>query len=1232
MVSAGALTRSALLALVALLTCTSAAHADADSPVAQWHLDDAAGGLTPDSSGSGLNGELKGNAQLVSGGRFGNALSPPPGMAGAFVDVPDSATLEPFSPTLMAWVKHSGTPGNFKWIFAKGASGCSGASYGFTTGAAGGLQMTTYAGSAFLSPDAGPGIWDGQWHAIAGSYDGTLRLYVDGAEVGTGTPTPMGPLYGLQFENTNIGNYPGAAFCGFDYSFPGLIDEVRVYSRALSATEIQYLQNPAHTTPPSLPIKPIDAPPPDPEPPPAPPPAPPPPPGVERNITAPKIDTTVTPKQYHCNPGTWEGVVPGQRFGTTWVQVGLFGKARKVGNGSSYFDLPSADIGSRFYCIVEARGLSGALLRAVSPTVVLSGHTEVQPRTIGRAYGNVRVRGIDLFQTVQGNSGAQTWGFPTGGFDPLCGGGTPSSFRMFAGDCVLSDRDPAHTFYLGVPLDARKPTSALVYVDMENSAATDKTQSVEVTLSARVGGSLQGDGITKKLKDPPVTTTRWVTAAERANPHSWVRFAVPAAWMQAAAEHGQSLDLEAWARLPVGAGYGSLAECPEILVVANSSSCSDDNHFKLDRAVVRDDLPALTIKTIPLLQEPTQRGQPGQQVSDLKPPGKVLEKIARLVPGGERLSILPYSAAVQIIPEYLQLGDDGCMDATDLRVCRMNVVDLALDAWYREDKQSRGTYNILMAVHHYDGGGGALEPGWTRDGTTILESPQYIPTIVVNDGSLGRPLTAAGHEYVHALGMYHADTVLTDPVTNHKCGGNVYPQIGEPWPPDNAGRLQGVAFEARHTLATTTVETRVDTDAHPLFDLMSYCPDNDSEAWLSARNWNHAFANLSAYAARGLGRRPVPQTHAAQAGQGFVLGTATPNGGAHIFRIVPPDPDNLVPEPVPSSLVQVRALDAGGAVISETGAEVQALHGAPGALTFAAAVPPGAATVETVVGGSVQDRRERSHPPTVRLLAPLKGARVRGSLVARWTAQDPDGGTLDATVEYRAGAKAEWRTVFQGPDSGSAAIPGGFLSGSSRGQVKVTVSDGFDKAEVVSDTFRADGAAPTVAITRPDVTDDAQAGAVQLEGTAFDDRGNALRGRSLTWFAGARRLGTGERRNAVLRGGRVRLRLRAEDSLGRRTVATRTITVTPKVLELRVLRTPEHVRAGARNATVKIATTVPATLRAGGRAYRVGPRAGTVRIALPRKPARGVLRIPLKVTANGARQPPVREAFFVLRI
>jgi concanavalin A-like lectin/glucanase superfamily protein len=246
----------AVLVAIALLLAPAAALAHHSELAAQWPLDEATGGLTPDTSGHALDGTLGGYATLVPGGRFGNALDllPPE----SYLYVADSPTLESPHITVQAWVRNAGNPGSYKWIVAKGAAGCSGASYGMSTGANGGLYFIIYDGtSAYGTADAGEAIWDGQWHAVAGTYDGAnLRIYVDGAEVGTGTPNASTIQYGLQFEDFNLGSYPGIDVCGFDYMFPGEIDQVSIYRRALEAAELAELARGDEAAPPSLPTRP----------------------------------------------------------------------------------------------------------------------------------------------------------------------------------------------------------------------------------------------------------------------------------------------------------------------------------------------------------------------------------------------------------------------------------------------------------------------------------------------------------------------------------------------------------------------------------------------------------------------------------------------------------------------------------------------------------------------------------------------------------------------------------------------------------------------------------------------------------------------------------------------------------------------------------------------------------------------------------------------------------------
>lgn len=196
--------------------------------VGDWHFDENAGATAYDYSGWGNNGTINGAAW--ASGKYNPALS----LDGSNdnVVVNDSDSLKPDKVTLEAWVKRSGTPGTYKYIAGKHFSGNNG-SYNLYTGGSGGLRFYIgYSSTQWIpSPDAGAGIWDGNWHHIVGTYDGVkVRLYKDGVEVGSGTSATQSIDYNT--DKFYIGSY------GNGYYFSGLVDEVRVYSKALNGAEI----------------------------------------------------------------------------------------------------------------------------------------------------------------------------------------------------------------------------------------------------------------------------------------------------------------------------------------------------------------------------------------------------------------------------------------------------------------------------------------------------------------------------------------------------------------------------------------------------------------------------------------------------------------------------------------------------------------------------------------------------------------------------------------------------------------------------------------------------------------------------------------------------------------------------------------------------------------------------------------------------------------------------------
>lgn len=185
----------------------------------------------------GLNNATDHGAVFVAG-RVGRAFGFGPHDLTPYVEAPGSLSLQPAAVTVMAWVRNQGSPGQDQYVLTEGARGCFAGAYALYTGPSGNLSFYVSDGGTFVeSPDASPSVWDGNWHLAAGTYDGAaVRLYVDGVQVGQGTPTSLIISYaGLDHMNFDIGAYRSTA-C--ELGFTGAIDEVRVFNRALAASEI----------------------------------------------------------------------------------------------------------------------------------------------------------------------------------------------------------------------------------------------------------------------------------------------------------------------------------------------------------------------------------------------------------------------------------------------------------------------------------------------------------------------------------------------------------------------------------------------------------------------------------------------------------------------------------------------------------------------------------------------------------------------------------------------------------------------------------------------------------------------------------------------------------------------------------------------------------------------------------------------------------------------------------
>ena len=192
-------------------------------------FNEATGILASDSSGAANHGTVR-EAQFVAG-RFGNALS----FDGVndWVTVADSASLDLSNTmTLEAWVNPR-TVDNWQTLLLKEGAGTMAYELysnndvnrpaAYFTGTNGTIRAVT--GTAALAV--------GTWTHLAVTYDGAnMRLYVNGILVRTTART------GAMIATDGVLHIGGNQVWGGEF-FSGLIDDMRIYNRALSAAEIQ---------------------------------------------------------------------------------------------------------------------------------------------------------------------------------------------------------------------------------------------------------------------------------------------------------------------------------------------------------------------------------------------------------------------------------------------------------------------------------------------------------------------------------------------------------------------------------------------------------------------------------------------------------------------------------------------------------------------------------------------------------------------------------------------------------------------------------------------------------------------------------------------------------------------------------------------------------------------------------------------------------------------------------
>ena len=213
------------------------------TPIGNWKLDEGFGGSALDSSGNGFNGALT-NGPVWTAGRSGSALV----FDGVndYVDLGNPPALQiTGGMTLSAWVNPKSTLYNGRIISKGSGPGLRGWSLNVENYNVFEFSVAANTNDAATWVDSTTQVPLNTWTHVVGVFQpgAALRIYVNG--VLSGSRTTAVPI--TQFNppvNVRIGGRTDG------YSFDGIIDEVRVYDRALTAVEIQQLYaDPAQTTP-----------------------------------------------------------------------------------------------------------------------------------------------------------------------------------------------------------------------------------------------------------------------------------------------------------------------------------------------------------------------------------------------------------------------------------------------------------------------------------------------------------------------------------------------------------------------------------------------------------------------------------------------------------------------------------------------------------------------------------------------------------------------------------------------------------------------------------------------------------------------------------------------------------------------------------------------------------------------------------------------------------------------
>ena len=199
--------------------------------VAHWGFEEGSGTTAIDQTGHGNNGTISGNPIWGTEGINGKALI----FDGVddYISMGTTANLQPSNITIEGWFNCTSIVGSSPHLAGNSKDFC-----GYNLYIPSDVKkwaFMTQSGGVFYNV-GGNEISFGKWYHVAGTYDGSnSKIYINGILAGS----IIASMYPTTHHSFVVGDHtnPGS------YQYNGIMDELRVYSVALSASEIEQIYN-----------------------------------------------------------------------------------------------------------------------------------------------------------------------------------------------------------------------------------------------------------------------------------------------------------------------------------------------------------------------------------------------------------------------------------------------------------------------------------------------------------------------------------------------------------------------------------------------------------------------------------------------------------------------------------------------------------------------------------------------------------------------------------------------------------------------------------------------------------------------------------------------------------------------------------------------------------------------------------------------------------------------------